>query len=168
MSDKIVITLEGLKVLAHAARANGTEDSFMALALQWAESAAIEVGALQSELARVTAERDDAEARAEKWQDECEYAQARAERAEAENVEQARLLGMSGEREARLLAELAEARKDAPDAKRYRFLAGADIPQHSKRWQRWKLEYWSGYHGGWQPLTGVELDAAIDEAKGDA
>jgi len=49
------------------------------------------------------------------------------------------------------------------DARRYRWLAG-NAPQHSSRWQRWKLEFWSGFHGGWQPLTDTELDAAIDAA----
>lgn len=49
------------------------------------------------------------------------------------------------------------------DARRYRWLAGC-VPQHSTRWQRWKLEFWSGFHGGWQPLTDTELDAAIDTA----
>lgn len=52
------------------------------------------------------------------------------------------------------------------DAQRYWFLSGAYVPQHSTRWSRWKLEHWDGYHSGWVPLTGTDLDAAIDAAKG--
>lgn len=58
-----------------------------------------------------------------------------------------------------LAKQLLEAQKDA---RRYLFLCGADVPQSSTRWSRWKLEYWDGFHGGWQPLTGTELDEKID------
>lgn len=51
---------------------------------------------------------------------------------------------------------------DAKDAARYRFMAGVDVPSHSSRWQRWNIEYWQGYHGGWTPLVGTDLDEAID------
>jgi len=50
------------------------------------------------------------------------------------------------------------------DAARYRWLAGADVPAHSVRWSRWNLSYWAGFHGGWMPLTGTELDDRIDAA----
>ena len=48
------------------------------------------------------------------------------------------------------------------DVRRYWFLAGANLSSHSRRWSRWNVEYWDGYHGGWTPLIGLELDAQID------
>lgn len=92
-------------------------------------------------------------------------AEAQKEREKAERKENA-WLGCDLERnEFRERAEKAERRAAEleRDARRYRWLAG-NAPQHSSRWQRWKLEFWSGFHGGWQPLTDTELDAAIDTA----
>ncbi len=57
-----------------------------------------------------------------------------------------------------------EIEQDKRDAERYRFLCGADVPAHSLRWTRWRLEYFNGFHGGWTPLCDVDLDTAIDAA----
>lgn len=78
-------------------------------------------------------------------------------------MEQARLLGMSAERELRLTArnaELVKALEEAQrDAERYRWL---------REWRhRWEVRYWTGTW--WDSLTVGGLDMAIDAAlKGDA
>jgi cell division protein FtsB len=72
---------------------------------------------LETELAALTAERDQLRAEVERLEsglinqdllDDRNEAIARAERAEAECLEQARLLGMSGSREASLLSKISQ------------------------------------------------------------
>ena len=46
------------------------------------------------------------------------------------------------------------------DAERYRFLRGDGGPA-SVRWPRWEVTHWTG---NWNPVSGKELDAAIDAA----
>ena len=59
--------------------------------------------------------------------------------------------------------QLEEARKDAPDAKRYRWLRGGKgIPAYSVRWARWEVREWSGVY--WSTLFSEQLDTAIDAA----
>ena len=59
----------------------------------------------------------------------------------------------------RLRAELAECRRDA---ERYRWIRG-NVPSHSTRWSRWKVEYFYGA-SGWNDLRHAKLDAEIDAA----
>jgi len=54
------------------------------------------------------------------------------------------------------------ARGEADSERRYSWLRG-DVPQHSTRWPRWRIEHWR--NGQWEPLHGVMLDSAIDAAK---
>ena len=68
-----------------------------------AQKATDELARLRAEVERLTKQNRDEESW---WKEKHDY-QARAERAEAECLEQARLLGMSGEREADLLSKLA-------------------------------------------------------------
>lgn len=58
-----------------------------------------------------------------------------------------------------LRAELAECKRDA---ERYRWIRG-NVPSHSTRWSRWKVEYFYGA-SGWNDLRHAKLDAEIDAA----
>ena len=70
-----------------------------------------------------------------------------------------RTSGNSIARIAALEAQLEAARKNEA---RYLFLAGINVPAHSIRWPRVKLEWWQ--LGCWQPFTGDTLSANIDAA----
>lgn len=85
-------------------------------------------------------------------------AQARIAELEREANEQARLLGISGSTEARLLARVGELERDAA---RYRWLADAE--PFSARWQIVRMEWWRG-KDGWEPIARDRLNAAIDAA----
>lgn len=101
---------------------------------------------------RVAASIEHAKTVVAKWK-------SRAERVEAENIEQARLLGMSAEREVKLLAELAAAKADAAKARVAFFEMYRD---------------WTGGDFDLPPLAAIDIESiratyeAIDKARGAA
>lgn len=60
----------------------------------------------------------------------------------------------------RALAVQGPAIEDRADAERYRWLRG-DAGPHSSRWPRWNVQHWNGV---WNPVSGADMDAAIDAA----
>lgn len=50
------------------------------------------------------------------------------------------------------------------DAERYRWLRG-DVPAHSMRWARWRIEHWAREGPSWADIRWSDLDAAIDVAR---
>ena len=98
--------------------------------------------------------------------------------ANTELLEQARLLGISGSREAKLLAELVELDHCRQEAERAEMLAkeveALKVDAERYRWLRSSKKAFPSvylYEGaddtGWFPAWGGEIDDAIDAARGE-
>lgn len=111
------------------------------------------IPALEADLEAARAQRDKFMEREDAQGKRAEAAEAERDAAQAEVLEQARLLGMSGERELALRAEIERLRKDA---ERYRWLRS----DNQKVAGPCAYAPWMG-----PPMFNEELDSAIDAAR---